>query len=559
MSLLRGPLLERALVKEWEEIPESLRVFSESGREETLAEVLDGKYTVLVSGCLTCPIFHRTYPGVEAVYQDYKEREDVQFFYIYKTLAHPEYNGYIQAATIEERLQHITEAKRVLDTSLPWLSDSMDNDVRHTLGLGPNTQLLISPSGTIVHALGWSDGEVLRKELIEQVGDTDTHTQVSDLKIRKQTPALAQKRFGKTNLESPQFDETLVPLQFSVVGESKHPLYVKPRFEAVASVLQRGRGDMYVGFHMDPIHGVHWNNMAAPLQFELDLPEGVYATPKRAQAPEVKVDADVDPREFVVEITSAQPGAKFAITVRYFACSDEEGWCVPVTQTYEVALLVDPDGGGTMGRSFDRGGGQAGRQGAQARRGPGQRRGQSPGGPVPPSQMKDRIMQSDKDGDGMVSLAEAPEQMKARFDQADKNLDGQLDEAEVDAFISQFIIQRGGPGNQPRQRGNPGAQLMNFDADGDGKLTQDELPVQMQQRFGRMDENGDGVIDQEEVNAMAERIPGGNKGAERFLQNVPAETVYSLTNYLVVVVVDLVQSRVRQSCGVTASHILKTH
>lgn len=509
MSLLRGPLLERALVKEGEQIPESLRVFSESGKEETLIDVLNGKYTVLVSGCLTCPIFHRTYPGVEAVYQDYKGREDVQFFYLYKTLAHPEYHGYVQAASIEERLQHIREAKRVLDTSLPWLSDRMDNAVRHTLGFGPNTQLLISPNGTIMHTLGWSDGEVLRKELIKYVGDTDTHTQISDLVIRKQTPAVAQKDYGKTNLKSPEFDETLVPLQFSVVGESKHPLYVKPRFEAVPSVLQRGRGDMYLGFHLDPIHGVHWNNLAAPLQFELDLPEGVYATPKRAQAPEVAVDADADPREFVVEITSAQPGAKFDITVRYFACSDEEGWCIPVTQTYEVALLADPDGGGTMGRSFDRGGGQTGRQGAHARRG----RGQQPGGAaVPPNQMKDRIMQSDKDGDGMVSESEAPQQMKVRFAQADKNLDGLLDESEVDAFISKIGRQRGGPRNQQRQRGNPGAQIMNFDANADGELTQDELPAEMQQRFGRMDENGDGVIDQEEVDSMAERIQGGQQG-----------------------------------------------
>lgn len=68
---------------------------------------------------------------------------------------------------------------------------------------------------------------------------------------------------------------------------------------------------------------------------------------------------------------------------------------------------------------------------------------------------------------------------------------------------------------------------MNFDANTDGKRTQEELPVKMHQRFGRMDENGDGIIDQEEVDAMVERISGGNKGAERFLQNVPTETVFS--------------------------------
>jgi Ca2+-binding EF-hand superfamily protein len=52
---------------------------------------------------------------------------------------------------------------------------------------------------------------------------------------------------------------------------------------------------------------------------------------------------------------------------------------------------------------------------------------------------------------------------------------------------------------------------MDFDANKDGKITQEELPAQMQQRFGRMDENGDGAIDQEEVDSMRERTQG-NQG-----------------------------------------------
>ena len=142
-----GPLIDRAEVKQGERIPADLPIFTTSGENRSLADVTDGKYTVLVSGCLTCPIFHRTYSGVEAVYHDYKERSDFQFFYIYKSLAHPEYNGYIQPITLEERLAHIDEAKRVLGTRVEWLSDGMDNRVRHTLGLGPNTQIIIDPHG----------------------------------------------------------------------------------------------------------------------------------------------------------------------------------------------------------------------------------------------------------------------------------------------------------------------------------------------------------------------------------------------------------------------------
>ncbi|MCZ6671658.1 MAG: EF-hand domain-containing protein [Verrucomicrobia bacterium] len=504
---LTGPLLDQAKVKLGETIPEDLVVYTEAGNEISLLEVLDGKYTVLVSGCLTCPIFHRTYPGVEAVYQDYKELENVQFFYLYKTLAHPEYNGYIQPVTLKERLAHIVEAKRVLDTSLNWLCDGMDNAARHTLGLGPNTQIIFSPKGKIIHTLGWSDGEVLREALIEHVGDTASHTRVADLNIQKKQSAMSMKDVGNAPMNRPTFDSNLIPVTFKVTEEGKHPLYVKPRIEVDPSVLQRGRGEMYLGFHLDPIHNVHWNNLAAPLKYEITLPEGVYATPKMATAPEVDVDSDAAPREFVVELSGAQPGDILGLVFHYFACSDEEGWCVPVTQKYEIALSADIDGGGTMGRSFR--GGSGGQNRGRGGRGGGSS-GRQPQGS---GQMKSRIMQSDSDGDGRISESEAPQQMQRRFAQIDLDSDGYLSEEEIDGFMASLAGQGGqrpgGPGQGGRGQRGSLADLMNFDENGDGKITMEELPEGMQQRFGRMDENGDGVIDQMEIDALAERFRGG--------------------------------------------------
>ncbi|MDA9764608.1 EF-hand domain-containing protein [Opitutales bacterium] len=514
--LLTGSLLDRATIKPGEMVPGDLKVYTEAGEEKTLLEVIRGNHTVLVSGCLTCPIFHRTYPGVEAVYQDYKDVDDVQFFYLYKTLAHPEYQGYVQPATLEERLAHIPEVKRVLDTSLAWLCDSMDNAIRHTLGLGPNSQIIFNPAGEIVHALGWSDGDVLRRELVKLIGDTDTHTTVADLNLDRQKSAMDEKTVQKGKLESPSFSEPLVPLQITAKGDSKQPLYVKPRVEVTQGVLQRGRGEMYLGFHLDPIHHVHWNNLAAPLQYELKLPEGVYMSPRRGAAEEVAVESDADPREFVIEVTSSIPGEKFDLSFHYFACSDEEGWCVPVTQTYEVTLTADQDGGSTMGRSFNRGGG---RQNNQAGRG----QGRAPGGrqPMNAAQLKERILQADADGDGKISESEAPQQMANQFQRVDQDSDGFLDEAEIDTFVSRS--RPGGQGGQGGQRpatagqggrGNPVAQLRNMDSNGDGKITRDEMPEQWQQRFDRMDANGDEVIDEEEIEAMGNRGRGG-QGSQR--------------------------------------------
>ena len=67
------------------------------------------------------------------------------FYYVYKPLAHPEYNNYVSPVTIEERLMHVAEAKRVLGTSVNWLADTMDNVWHEAMGRTPNSELVIDP------------------------------------------------------------------------------------------------------------------------------------------------------------------------------------------------------------------------------------------------------------------------------------------------------------------------------------------------------------------------------------------------------------------------------
>ncbi|MBS1829054.1 MAG: hypothetical protein JST93_27370 [Acidobacteria bacterium] len=52
-----------------------------------------------------------------------------------------------------------------------------------------------------------------------------------------------------------------------------------------------------------------------------------------------------------------------------------------------------------------------------------------------------------------------------------------------------------------------------FDANRDGKLSKEELPVPMQQRFSMMDANSDGFVDRAEVEVMVERMR--NQGPPR--------------------------------------------
>ena len=137
----------------------------------------------------------------------------------------------------------------------------------------------------------------------------------------------------------------MVPLKV-VPGEQKKPIpfYARLRAEVDRSFLTRGKGKLYLGFHLDPLYAVHWNNRVKPLEFRLETAEGVRVTPSRGSGPKVKQPADKDPREFLLDIAATGQSQPLRLTVRYFACDDADTFCIPVTQKYTVHLEPDPGG-----------------------------------------------------------------------------------------------------------------------------------------------------------------------------------------------------------------------
>ena len=117
-------------------------------------------------------------------------------------------------------------------------------------------------------------------------------------------------------------------------------------------------------------------------------------------------------------------------------------------------------------------------------------------------------MQFDTDGDGQISRDEAPERMAERFDEIDANADGFADADELAASRPQRGP--GGPGGGGG--GRRGFDPMQFDADGDGKVSREEAPEQMAEFFDRIDTNGDGFMDEEEFAARRAARGGGRGG-----------------------------------------------
>ena len=222
------------------------------------------------------------------------------FYYLYKALAHPELDGYVTPFTLEERLMHVAEAERTLGSEITWLADTMENDAKHALGDSPNSEFVFDKEGRLVTKRLWSDPEALREDLAKLAGSVKTPTRVSDLDMKTQPKREGAAKNVVLRLEVPW---GMQPLRVEpILDDPDMPFYVKLRAEAERSLLEDDEGKLYFGFFLDPLYEVHWNNLVDAIHFELDLPEAVSATPSSERGPNVDVDADADPREFLIDV-----------------------------------------------------------------------------------------------------------------------------------------------------------------------------------------------------------------------------------------------------------------
>ncbi len=352
---------------------------------------------------------------METVERDYSP-QGVVFYYVYKPLAHPEYNNYIAPVTIDERLMHVAEAKRMLGTSVNWLADTMDNVLHDAMGKTPNSELVIDPDGVIVVARAWSDPEELRRDMERLIGPVDHPTTVAELNLPTQPPAPTVAKGIVPRIEKPQ---GMLPLEIAPVFDdsSDIPFYVKIRAEGDPGILANGTGTMYLGFHLDPLYHVHWNNEAGPVTYQFDAPPGVTVTPSSGVGPDVAAPADADPREFLVSVTAENIDQPLGLDVFYFGCDDALTFCIPVNQSYEITLARDESHDWSI---------QSDENGPILGGGPGGGRGGAGGGGRGGGRGMPDMTSLDTDGDGRISMDEAPEQMKGFFGQMDSNGDGYI-------------------------------------------------------------------------------------------------------------------------------------
>lgn len=341
---------------------------------------------------------------------DYSAK-DVQFFYVYKSLAHPEINSFVSPVTKEERLMHIAEFGRRTNSQMPWLCDTMENELATAVGGAPNGEYILDPEGKLIVKRFWSNPETLRADLAGLVGEVQPATKVADIDVEF---AVESRDIASGVLEPLALPAGLAPVKTEAVIEDETPFFVKLRAEASREVVGQGsgRGKLYLGVYLDPIYKVHWNNEAGRVQIKIEANDGILLTETLLESPEMEVPADIDPRQFLLDISARHVDDPLEITLSYIACDDAETFCIPVTQKYRVTLVRDTKGGSRPGVFM-------------------------------PAMFAD-VKSFDIDGDGKITKAEIPPGESTLFlGHLDRNFDDVIDQSEIDAFYKMMNNGRG--------------------------------------------------------------------------------------------------------------------
>jgi hypothetical protein len=137
-------------------------VLDDTTGKEWRLETLRGRPVVLIIGSGTCPLTQGNLPGLQNLYQEYKDRSTWLMLYVRE--AHPGEN--LSAHRSHEQKRSQAEYFRgVTGTQWPVLVDDLDGSVHKAYGLLPNSTYLLDADGRVSFIGEISHAPTLRKAL----------------------------------------------------------------------------------------------------------------------------------------------------------------------------------------------------------------------------------------------------------------------------------------------------------------------------------------------------------------------------------------------------------
>jgi hypothetical protein len=161
--------------------PDNLKVGAEAppfklpllgGKESiALADLHTKRPAVLVFGSFTCPPFRGSLPGIDEVYNDFRDR--AEFLFVYIREAHPDSILRVvneggdksllkitQTSTLAARQANADVCRRTLELKVPIAIDGEDNAVNRAYAGWPNRIVVVGTNGKIMFASNWGPGGI---------------------------------------------------------------------------------------------------------------------------------------------------------------------------------------------------------------------------------------------------------------------------------------------------------------------------------------------------------------------------------------------------------------
>ncbi len=140
-----------------------------------------GRNIVFEFGCITAPVFINDLSDLHRL-QGKFSRDDIEIFVIYNREAHAA-EHYPAHASLEQKIEHARDLKRMEQVELRILVDSLEGDAHQTYGMRPSPVWGVNREGLVFYKATWLIADELEQQLQHLLRAEKWHA--DDLRTRK--------------------------------------------------------------------------------------------------------------------------------------------------------------------------------------------------------------------------------------------------------------------------------------------------------------------------------------------------------------------------------------
>ncbi len=130
------------------------------GDEIRLSDFYGEKNIVLTFGSATCPFTISSIGGMNDLYEEYEDREDVAFFFVYVREAHPGEN-FPAHGSMDDKIDAARRFQKEEKLKIPMLIDSLGGSAHRKYGKTANPTYVIDKAGRIAFRTLWTQPGVI--------------------------------------------------------------------------------------------------------------------------------------------------------------------------------------------------------------------------------------------------------------------------------------------------------------------------------------------------------------------------------------------------------------